>query len=75
MKWSKARRRVRVYVTDGYAKYKAFVPRRRPPTSEDYDRIAARHIALAASAARMKPDASGGRVRLRRIFQAPCSLK
>ena len=79
MKWSPRARSVRVYVTDGETPYAVKVPLARRPTPEDYDRLATRMIQAAMRAAReegleIRPDVRRGRIRIRRIFQAPCSV-
>jgi hypothetical protein len=79
MRWSKRGRIVWGHVTDGYTPFRTSAARHHAPTPADYDRLAAIFIQRAIRDARrrgrvIQPDVRGGRIRLRRIFQAPCSL-
>lgn len=77
MRWN--RRVVRVTVSDGQYVYHGEIRlSTTAPSSSDYDRIAARFLKSAERVARQKrrdfpfEKERDGRVRLRRVFQAPC---
>jgi len=77
MRFDPGARLVLATVTDGSHVTRFRVPVRHRPTSEDYDRIGAMVLRRAARAARDRdvrlPIAERrGRLRIRRVFQAPC---
>ncbi len=73
MKWSSKTKRVRIYMTDGSARYRFYVRKSKRPAPEEYDRLAALGLAKARRHG-LRPIVKNGRIYLRRLFQAPCSL-